>query len=163
MSEAELLDDLEEFLDGDWKKIYEENKAEEYRQEISEPVIPDFPKYEEFYKLLVHVMGREDLPPELDYLIHKVIRNQNRKATEEFDKIWEFFCNPYVYKIDKVQCLHCNKKHTVITKIPDRIDTRIWQEAALQEITIEREDIYCPACGCRFLVVAHGEGVEAIF
>ena len=130
MSEAELLDDLEEFLDGDWKEIYEENKAEEYRQEISEPVIPDFPKYEEFYKLLVHVMGREDLPPELDYLIHKTIRNQNRKATEEFDKIWEFFCNPYEYKINKVHCRHCNKKHTVITKRKDRIvdiERRIWE------------------------------------
>ena len=53
MSEEALLDDLEAFVNGDWKTIHAEHEAEEYRKEINEPVIPAIPTFEEFYKLLI--------------------------------------------------------------------------------------------------------------
>jgi hypothetical protein len=154
MSKDDLLDDLEEFVDGDWKKIYEENKTEEYRKEIAEPVIPDFPTYDEFYKLLVNLVGRNDIPPEVEFLIHKVIRNQDRKRSEAFDNIWSLFCDPHRYRVECHSC-NCGSKYTVIIKRTDTYHAfRAGGYGNPMETYIKREDIHCQKCGRMFLVTS---------
>ena len=86
MKNDELLDDLEDFLDGDWTEIHEDFKNEEYKKKIAEPVVPDFPNFKEFYELLVSMVGSPNMPPMLEFLIHRFTRSREKKATPAFEK-----------------------------------------------------------------------------
>lgn len=160
----DLLNDLEEFVAGDWKKIYDTQQDEEYKKEISEPVIPDFPRYEEFYKVLVSLIGR-DIPIEVDFLIHKVLRNQDRKKTESFDNIWAMFCDPHKFKIEKHKC-NCGVGYAVIihrNSMPILLfENRDENRAVEQEMYIKQERVYCPKCGANFMTTG-GERVIGVF
>jgi DNA-directed RNA polymerase subunit RPC12/RpoP len=149
---SELLDDLENFVNGDWKVIYKEYEAEEYRKEISEPVIPDIPSYEEFYKLLVLLIGTRDTPPELDYFINKIIYFQDMKLTKSFEKVWSMFCNPHEYRTISHSCSNCKKSLSVTTQREGRLS--IWSERGQNMNTIvhKSEEVHCPSCGYCFLV-----------
>ena len=57
----DLLDDIEGFVDSDWKEVYENFKQEEYRKEIQEATIPDYPYYRDFYKALIEIAGYNDI------------------------------------------------------------------------------------------------------
>ena len=153
MSDELLLDDLEDFVNGDWKTIYEEHEKEEYRKEINEPVIPAIPTYEEFYKLLVLQIGRPDTPPELEYLIHRIITYQEKKSTRSFENVWSMFCKPEKYRVMEDVCNNCNKKLSVITinerGLPVFREFRNGNEAVTE---MYQEHVHCPHCGYRFMV-----------
>jgi len=150
MSDELLLDDLEDFVNGDWKDIFEENKAEEYRIEINEPVFPDVPTYEEFYKLLVLQIGR-DIPSELEYLIHRIIAYQDRKLIKSFENVWNMFCQPEKYKVMKDICANCNNKLSVITIRSGGIP--VFREYSNMAVTeMHQEHVHCPRCGYCFMV-----------
>jgi len=146
MSEEALLDDLEAFVNGDWKTIHAEHEAEEYRKEINEPVIPAIPTFEEFYKLLILQIGRPDIPPELEYLIHRIITYQEKKSTKSFENVWSMFCDPSKYSTMEKTCKNCNKELTVITEGRGRLP--MWREGEMtQAVMMNQEHVYCPQCG----------------
>lgn len=151
MSKEMLLDDLEDFVNGDWKDIFEEHKSEEYRKEVSEPVIPNFPTYEEFYNLLVYQIGK-GIPSELEYLIHRVIAYQDRKINKSFENVWEMFCNPYKYKVMEEICKNCNNKISVITIRGEPIRIFRNNDMFLPIDSIRQERVHCPSCGYCFMI-----------
>lgn len=156
MSDELLLDDLEDFVNGDWKTIYEEHEKEEYRKEINEPVIPAIPTYEEFYKLLVLQIGRPDTPPELEYLIHRIITYQERKSTKSFENVWSMFCNPNEYRVmeDNYICSNCNNKWSIVINRGERIpifQSPRWNDGH-QVVERHQEHVHCPCCGYCFMV-----------
>jgi len=152
MSKELLLDDLEDFVNGDWKDIFEEHKAEEYRKEVSEPVIPDFHTYEEFYNLLVYQIGK-DIPSELEYLIHRIIAYQDRKSNKSFENVWQMFCNPSKYRVMEEDCKNCNNKISVITTRSSTITVFRNSELFRPIDSIRQEErVHCPSCGYCFMI-----------
>lgn len=147
MKQNELLDDLEDFINCDWKEVHENFKKEEYQKEISEPVVPDFPVYREFYDLMVELVGDPQISPRLEYMIHRFVRNRSNKNTKGFERVWEFFTDPSRYKVYEQRCENCHTLHNVITKrqnIP-RVNVDMWSHE--QVVEMRSEMVACTNCG----------------
>ncbi len=154
MKNDELLDDLEDFLDGDWTEIHEDFKNEEYKKKIVEPVVPDFPNFKEFYELLVSMVGSPNMPPMLEFLIHRFTRSREKKATPAFENVWEFFTDHRSYGTVEETCQGCRKRYEVAYKkesIP-RVSIDRWSQETSHEL--RSEVVACPNCGRPMLHVA---------
>lgn len=155
MSNDDLLNDLEDFIDSDWKDVFQKFQDEEYKKEIADPVIPNYPSYGEFYQELVDLVTREDIPPRLAFLIHKVIALQSRKISASFDNIWSLFCDPHRYTLDHTKCPQCDHPHTVIySKEPIRAFTQDRMGEIIPHTHIRQETVHCIKCGVGFYYVA---------
>ena len=150
-----LLDDLENFIDSDWKEVYEEFKTEERKESISEPVIPDFPSYKEFYEIMVKLMHDPNTPPFLEYFIHRFVRTRDRevKGAKAFEKVWSLFCNPREYDIYTETCNECRRNYSIIVhrEPPEILFGRFGET---QEMRMRSERVHCSHCGVALLVVA---------
>ena len=154
MKNDNLLDDLEGFLDGDWSEIHEEFKNDEYKKTIAEPVVPDFPNFKEFYELLVSLVGNPNVPPMLEFVIHRFTRNRERLATPAFENVWEFFADPRTYGTVETTCESCRRRFEVAYKkesIP-RVSVDRWSQEVSHEW--KSEVVACPNCGRPILHVA---------
>jgi hypothetical protein len=162
MSKDDLLDDLEDIVDSDWKKVFEKFQDEEYKKEIGEPVIPNYPSYGEFYQTLVELVTHVNIPSQLAMLIHNVLAYQDRKKSESFDNIWSLFCDPHKHRIENIQCSHCNKHQTIVFSRqnlsvfrptpPHRFSGRAWDR--VPETSMKQETVHCIKCGIGFYYVA---------
>jgi hypothetical protein len=162
----ELLGDIEKDIDGDWKDIYDKIQKENEWNSMSEPVIPDFPSYDEFYETVLSCLYNDDpesrLPVNFLHLLHRVVRNQDRKQDRKkpksFDKVWEFFCDPHRYKIEQHEC-NCGASYTAIFKRSNisSYSLRYRYSYEMEEISISQKDVYCIDCGRPFLSVANDE------
>ena len=154
MKSDELLDDLEDFLDGDWSEIHEDFKNEEYKKTIAKPVMPDFPNFREFYDILVSMVGNKDIPPILEFIIHRFTRNRDRLATPAFENVWEFFADPRTYGTAETTCQQCNRKYEIAYKKESmpRVSIDRWNQETSHEL--RSEVVACPNCGRPMLHVA---------
>lgn len=144
MSKEDILNDLEDFIDSDWKELSQQFQDEEYRKEISEPVIPNFPSYGEFYQSLVELVTDPSIPPQMAMLIHNVTAYQDRKISKSFDNIWSLFCDPHRHKIENIRCPQCNKHQTIIfsrENFPQNI------RESLDRVVVRQETVHCIKCG----------------
>lgn len=148
----ELLDDLENLVDDDWKQLYKEHQDDEYKKEIAEPVVPDFPSYPEFYSFLVNMIGRKGLPTDLEHLVWRITRRQDHKAGKDFENVWNMICDPSMYYKDKHRCNHCNLSYTVITE-RRRIELTTFRRFGGDPVStdINHSYVYCPNCGGSFV------------
>ena len=150
----ELLDDLENLVDDDWKQLYKEHQDDEYKKEIAQPVVPDFPSYAEFYSFIVNMIGRAGLPVDLEHLIWRITRRQDNKAGQDFENVWNMICDPSRYYKNEHHCKNCNCFHTVITE-RSRIDPSVFirerGEETVNNISFNRTYVHCPNCGVVFV------------
>jgi len=151
----ELLDDLENLVDDDWKQLYDQHQNDEYKKQIENPVVPDFPSYTEFYSFLVNMIGREGLPIDLEHLIWRITRRQDNKANQDFENIWNMMCDPSRYYRDEHRCKNCNYLYTVVTERIRRMEpstfirSRRWNEPV--DISHTNTYVHCPHCGVHFV------------
>lgn len=154
MSKDDPLNDLEDFIDSDWKEVVKKFQDEEYKKEISEPVIPNFPSYGEFYQTLVELVTKENIPPRLGYMIHRIIAHQDRKVSESFDKLWSLFCDPLRFVRIGTRCPTCDHPQEIVySKEPIQAFRRNWEEMS-SHAHITQETVHCIKCGSGFYYVA---------
>jgi len=148
----DLLNDLEDFVDSDWKEVFKKFQDEEYKKEIAEPVIPNFPSYGEFYQELVELVTKENIPTRLAFLIHRVLAYQDRKISASFDNIWSLFCDPHRCKKDNIRCSQCDYPQTIVySQEPIRAFRR---DDVIPQTHIRQEVVHCLKCGAGFYYVA---------
>jgi hypothetical protein len=149
----ELLDDLENLVDDDWKQLYKQHQTDEHKRTIAEPVVPDFPNYAEFYSLLVNMIGRKGMPVEFEHLIWRITRRQDHKSGKDFENVWNMICDPSRYYKDEHRCQNCNRLFTVVTERrriePSSFVRTRWDEPV--NISRTQTYVYCPACGADFV------------
>ena len=151
----DLLDDIEGFVDSDWKEVYENFKQEEYKKEISEASIPDYPYYRDFYNSLLEI-GFNDLrslSPRIAELIHFITRDrseQSLKNVDIFEHLWEILCDRRgLHKIHRITCSHCNKENVILYRRKP-INPRVMWELREYDTVNERmtsEIVCCINCG----------------
>lgn len=150
-----LLDDLEEFVSGDWQEKFKEYQDDLYKDEMKEPVIPDFPSFREFYDLMVEMCTDVTLSPQLVYFINRFLRRRDNKLNKSFENVWEFFTDPSRYKVYQETCEQCRARYSVIVKLepitPFRSLDSFGNMAA--NMTMRQEDVWC-RCGRPFMSVA---------
>lgn len=151
----DLLDDLEDFVNCDWKEVHDNFQKEEYQKEISEPVIPDFPVYREFYDLMVDIVDDPQVSPRIGYLIERFVRNRSRKINKGFERVWEFFTDPRQYQTHEETCGGCRTRYNVISKRQNtylpRPNIDSWNN---QTVEMRSEYVSCPTCGRPFMHLA---------
>lgn len=153
MSQDNLLEDLEGLVDCDWLEVHKEFKREERLQEMSEPVIPDFPNFDDFYNIMLDLSQDQFLSPILAELVHKFLRNQGRRRPSAFDKVWSFFTDPHRYGTCEIECGNCRSPYTVIYEqsVLPRFTREMWTEIDEHQMTVKQEEVNCPNCGCGML------------
>jgi hypothetical protein len=145
----DLLDDLENLVSDDWQKVHEEFKRKEYKEEISKPVIPDFPTFEEFYRLMTELVTEQYLHPMVAELAHRFIRNRDRESIPAFEKVWSFFTDPRRYDLFEERCGQCGRDYVVIyeRKMMPRVSIRMedmWSHE--RTMKIKSEVVHCIWC-----------------
>lgn len=150
MSE-DVLNDLEDLVDGNWQDIFEEYKSEERKKELAEPVIPAFPSYDEFYETLLNSLNDPNISYHVSSLIHRVLRHQDRKKSSSFDNIWSLFCDPSRANQQEEVCNHCGREQTIVwINSSYNIDWSTRAMDSVQEISVERTPVFCINCGGSF-------------
>lgn len=170
----DFLADLEADIGGDWKEIQKsiQNKEdeEEYKKLKANPQRINFPKFRQFYEVLLDIF-REGIPENrnLHRLLVSIFHNHRNEdpMPKAFDKVWEIFCNPHKYRCATgVACKNCRNRWDVmyrneqvrIRSYPRFIEDRIMQE----EMYLPHTQVACPSCGCVILNITSSE-VSGVF
>lgn len=144
---TDLLGDIEDLISDDWGEVHKQFLLKEEREAIEEPVIPDFPSYEDFYALLVDMSFEQYLTPQWAEIVHRFTRKRGRKVPPAFSKLWTMFCDSYRYGVAEMKC-ECGREWAVIYEKEERPrirDIDLWRQEST--MTIRRETVACNRCG----------------
>ena len=153
----DLLDDLEGFVDSDWKQVYEDFKQEEYKKDISEAVVPDYPTYRDFYNELVETIDKElpRISPRLARMIYFITRERSERALHNvdiFENLWACICRRERTIIDSITCSNCHREN-VLVYYRHPIDLRgMWELTDYSRVNDRMESIPVHCINCGYLI-----------
>lgn len=153
----DLLDDIEGLVNCNWEEVHEEFKTEEYKESIKQAVIPNFP-YKDFYALMIDLVGNPDVPPQLEYLIHRFTANRSRVSTPAFENVWDMFTEYRGFTVlEACKCNGCRREYTVIAKTREMPSVESMDHpwyAADRTMEMTHERVCCNNCGKPFVHIS---------
>ena len=162
----ELLDDIEEIVDDDWKKIYAKHLAEDMykrNEELKDKFktsisIPRYTTYSQFYNELVNIVhdpyvgSSSNFRSLVNMILSRIPIPEKDNKVKSFEKVWSMFCDNEKFSFNKGTCLHCNKNYVIICEREVQQVRNIVDDYQIDEVRLYT--VMCPTCGLSICRIA---------